>query len=163
METKKTPISEVIKRESRKKFLKVLEIYSVILLMAYFIVIITGNINIGISRVLESCTLSFLALYCYLIGWSNFVSESKFLTYWFYKIHGFGLSIGFITILFFRFHWPLPKDITTILSAVLIFISLLLGIREKSGENINHIDWKYFLRILVGLTPIIYLIIQQFK
>ena len=100
---------------------------------------------------------------CFFIGFHKFESDSKILSYMFYKIYGFGLAIGFTTLLYIHLHWPWPKEIMLTLSITLILISVLLGIRERLGANNNHIDWKYFLRILIALIPLIYVIMQNYN
>lgn len=161
MENKKLTIEELVQTEEWNRFMKKLEIFSAIFLGIVVLMNITGLTHIKIFGLILTLTLSTLSISCFFTGFQKFNSESKILSFLFYKIYGFGLSIGFMTLLFIKQKWPYPNDLLAIISAILIVISLILGIREKINENTNNIDWKYFLRIIIALIPLIYLMTQK--
>jgi succinate dehydrogenase hydrophobic anchor subunit len=161
MEDNRLTIDELVQTDAWKKFMMKLEIGGAIFLGITIIMIIAGYTDNGNFRIILSMTLTVLSVFCFFLGFHKFDSESKILSYLFYKVHGYGLFLGFITILFIRNNWPYPKDIMTIVSIILILISLLLGMREKINENKNNLNWRYFIRIFVALIPLIYIIIQK--
>jgi len=163
MNENKIPLNELVKTEAWGKFIRKMELYASILIGVIVLLILLGYTTNDNFRLLLIVTLGSSATTCFFIGLNSFKSDSEILSNLFYKIHGFGLSLGFVTLLFITIGWPYPKEIMIILSISLIVISLLLGIREKNGENKNNIDWRYFLRIFVALVPLIYLTIQNFN
>ena len=124
-----------------------------------FIMVMLGG-HIPLFYMINTFTFSTLSIIGFFIGFIKFDSDSKLLSFMFYKIYGFGLAIGFITIMFTIQHWPIPITIMTILSIIMILISLILGLRESMSENKNKIEWKYYIRIFMAIIPLIYLIIK---
>ena len=160
MENKNLTFKELVQTENWRKFIKRLEITSAIMIVILVIMIITKYVDNSNFRILLKITLPTLAIYCFFIGFNRFDSESKTMSYLFYKIHGFGLAIGFFTSDFIISRIPYPKDIMIILSLILICITLVLGIREILRANKNKIDWKYFLRILLAMIPLGYILLN---
>jgi len=161
MQNKKLTIEELVQTDEWNKFMKKLEIFSAIFLGIIILMIVAGLTHIKSFGLILTMTLSTLSISCFFTGFQKFNSESKILSFLFYKIYGFGLSIGFMTLLFIKQKWPYPNDLLAIISTILIVISLILGIREKTSENANDLDWKYFLRIFIALVPLIYLMTQK--
>jgi hypothetical protein len=161
MEEKKMTISELVQTDDWKKFMKKLEIFSAVFLGIIILMIALGFTTNKSFGLILTLTLSTLSITCFFTGFQNFNSESKILAFIFYKIYGFGLALGFMTLLFIKQKWPYPNDLLAIISTILIVISIILGIRERTSEKANNIDWKYFLRIFVALVPLIYMMIQK--
>lgn len=158
---KKYTMDEIVRSEGWKIFMDRLHVGIAILLGVSLLII-------GIERKLDerstyilSLTLSTLATTCFFIGYEKFESRSKILSYLFYRVYGYGLTLGFVTLLFILQHWPWPKEIMLMLSVSMILTSLILGIQEIMGENRNKIGWLYFVRILMALAPLIYLALKK--
>ncbi len=158
MENKEMTIKELVQSEGWINFSKRLENYSAILLGVIVLMLIAGYSESKNFNLILTITLTMLSILCFFIGFQTFDSESKVLTYWFYKIYGFGLAIGFLTLLFISQDWSFPKEILTVLSTVFIFVSLFLGFKEKTSGNKNSLDWKYFLRLFIALIPLLYVL-----
>ena len=161
MEENNLSISEIVKTEGWKNFSKRLELYTAILLVIIIIMWIAGLSKNSLFGVIFPAAMMTLAVLCFFIAFNLFESESKIMRFLFFRIYGFGLSIAFVCLLFIRQNWPFPKEIMAVVSALMILVSLILGLREVSGENINKIDWKYFTRIIIALIPLSYYLIQE--
>jgi peptidoglycan/LPS O-acetylase OafA/YrhL len=163
MEEKKVTMEEIVQSEGWKKFINKMDLYCLAFLVAIFFMIVFGSTDSKYFTLLLTITLMTLAITSFFIAYSKFESESKMLSKWFYKIYGLGASLGFITILFIQENWKFPEEIFSIVAAVLLIISLILGLREITGENKNKLNWKYFLRLFIALAPLIYLMVKKNK
>jgi hypothetical protein len=161
MENRKLSIGELVQTDNWKRFMKKLEIISWILLGAVLLMKVVGYSENENFRLILTMTLTTFSILCFFIGLSKFDSDFRMLSILFYKIYGFGLSLGFITLLFIQTALPYPVELMTIISTIIIIISLFLGIRERLSENKNNINWLFFVRIFVALIPLIYFIIES--
>jgi hypothetical protein len=159
MEEKKATMEEIVQSEGWKKFMIKMDRNCLILLGVLIVMIIIGYTDNKTFRLLSTITLMTLALTSFFIAYNKFDSESQVLSKWFYKVYGLGLSLGFITILFILQNWNFPKNIFSAISAIMLIMAFLLGLREITGENKNKLNWIYFLRLSVALIPLVYLII----
>jgi len=162
MEEDKLSIQELVRTEGWKIFSKKLELYTAILLGITIVLWIAGFSHKHPFAMLLTASLTSMAILCFFMGFNIFESDSKIISFLFYKLYGFGLAIGFITVLFIHQHWPGANEIMLLLSTGMILISSILGIREIMGENKNNIDWKYFARIILAFIPLFYYIIHSF-
>lgn len=160
MEDKKITMDELVQSEGWKKFMNKMDLYCAIFLGILFLMIITGNTDNKIFRLLSHITLITLAATSFFIAYNRFESESGILKKWFYKIYGIGLSLGFVTILYMQRNWKFPIEIFSIVSVFMLVVSLILGIKEVNNENKNKLNWIYFLRLFIALVPLIFYIIK---
>ncbi|HEY4789668.1 MAG TPA: hypothetical protein VIH57_26645 [Bacteroidales bacterium] len=161
MENKKMSIEEMVQTDEWKRFTKRLDLFSAILLVVIILLLAAGFSIHGRFRILLTLALSTLSVTSFFTAFQKFNSEFRLLSFLFYKIYGLGLALGFITVLFTLQKWPYPGDLLSIISVIMISVSLILGIREKMSDNANHIDWKYFLKILIALVPLVYMMIWK--
>jgi hypothetical protein len=161
MDENKITMDELVQSEGWKKFIKKMDLYCLIFLGAIIIMIAVGYTDNKTFRLLSTITLMTLAITSFFIAYNKFESESNILSKWFYKIYGLGLSFGFITVLFILQNWKFPIDIFSVISAIMLIISLVLGFKEITGENKNKLNWIFFLRLFVALVPLIYLMIKR--
>jgi len=161
MEENKLTMEELVQTEGWKNFNRKLELYTSILLAVILILWTLGLSKNNSFNMILTATLGTLTILCFFQGFSIFESESKLMSYLFYKIYGFGLAAGFMSLLFIYQKWSYPKELMAILATLLILISLVLGLRELSGENKNRINWKYFLRIFVALIPLLFYLVPK--
>jgi hypothetical protein len=159
MEEKKVTLDEIVQSEGWKKFINKMDLYCTVFLVAIFFMIVFDLTDSNYFNLLLTITFITLAITSFFMAYTKFESESEMLSKWFYKIYGLGASIGFITILFIQENWKFPREIFGIAAGLLLIISLILGLREITGENKNKLNWKYFLRLFVALVPLIYLMI----
>ena len=151
-------ISELVQSEGWIKFSKRLELISASFFAITIIMLVAGYTENNLYRQILTMTLGFFAILSYFIGFNNFNSESKIISFIFYKIYGYGLSITFLTSIFIYLDFKFPKEIVIITSVVMLSTSTLLGIKEKMSENINNINWLYFIRIIIAVTTFLYMI-----
>jgi hypothetical protein len=161
MKENKTTIDEMVQSEGWKKMMNRMDLYCSFLLCALIIFFLTGYTNNRNFRLLTLSTLMIMATIGFFMAFNKFQSESTILSKLFYKVYGMGLSISFITLLAVQQVWKLPTELFSIVSIILLFVSLILGIREIRAGNRNNLNWKFFTRIIIALIPIIYLIIQK--
>ena len=158
MENKKASMDEIVQSAGWKKFMEKLDLYCSVLIGILIIMIIMGYTNNKNFRLILMITLLTMATTSFFMAYLKFESESSALSKWFYKIYGLGLSIGFVSILFVMQHFKYPIGKIVIPAAILLMsVSFFLGLREVSGENKNKLNWIYFLRLSLGLFPLIYL------
>lgn len=156
MERNKLTISDMLETDEMKKLIRKLEIISVALLGIIILMIVFGFTTNESFGLILTLTFTILSLNCFFIGFKSFNSESKILSLLFYKIYGFGLALGFMSLLFIRQKWSYSNDPLLYISFTMITFSLVLGVREKMDGNKNNIGLKYFLRIFIALLFLIY-------
>jgi hypothetical protein len=161
MEENKVTMNELVQSEGWKKFMNKMDLYCLIFLGFIIVMIIVGYTDNKTFRLLSTITLMSLATTSFFIAYNKFESESNILSKWFYKIYGLGLSLGFLTVLFIQQSWKFPIDIFSVISAIMLIISLVLGLREITGENKNKLNWILFIRLIVAMVPLIYLMIKR--
>jgi hypothetical protein len=162
MENQKATMDEIIQSAGWKKFMEKLDLYCAILLGVLVIMMVLGYTGNKNFRFISLVTLLTLATTSFFMAYLKFDSESKVLSKLFYKIYGIGLSLGFINILFIKQLFKFPfGNVVTPFAILLMSISFFLGLREVSGENKNKLNWIYFLRLSLGLFPLIYLYIKN--
>jgi hypothetical protein len=156
MKNQQMSISDIVQTEGWKQFMKKLEIAAFVLLILSYILHISGLAAKFPTGTINTLSLNTFAVVCFFMAFNTFQSESKVLSFLFYKIYGFGLSIGFIASLFLIQKWPFPSIAFMIVSIIASAISLILGFREKRGENVNKINWVFFVRIAILMITVLY-------
>lgn len=148
-------MDELVQTENWKKFMNKMDLFGIILLVISIILIVAG---FKFERFVQIyiTTLSLLSIIGFFIGFSKFNSESKVLSFVFYRIYGYGLALGFATLMLVLLSFELPLKTMIIISIIMLSTSLILGLRERMSENTNNIDWKFFLRIFIALLAIFY-------
>jgi|WetSurMetagenome_2_1015567.scaffolds.fasta_scaffold574947_2 hypothetical protein len=162
MEQQKISMDELVQSAGWKKFMNKLNLYCAILVGILILMILLGYTGNRNFRMISMVTLMTLATTSFFMAYLKFESESKALSKWFYKIYGLGLSLGFVDTLYIVLHYNFPAGKVLIPIAIIFMsVSLFLGLREISGENRNKLDWQYFLRLSIGLFPLVYLFIKH--
>jgi membrane protease YdiL (CAAX protease family) len=138
-------LHEMIESEAWKKFMSKLELVSALVVMLGLILF---------SLKIESNTFFMvgfpaLTLFYFFYGFTKLEPVIE-ISDTFFKIYGWGLAISSISLLFTLMHWPI-NQYSLIISAVVVLVSLVLGIIFRKEENKQMIDKFYFIRIAIAL------------
>ena len=137
-------------------FIKLENICALILVLAILFNFAVKPNSEFLVNISFSALTTLVVMYFFLIYY-KYSSDSEFLQLIFYRVYGFGLSLGFLTIIAIIHQWPLPVEIMSISSLILLSISILLGIREEVIKNRKKLNWRYFARIIATAIAILYL------
>jgi hypothetical protein len=138
-------IHELIESKSWKTVISKLEIISSLLLLVGLVLFYLNNS----PNVLLIIGFSALAIVYFFDGFkellpSNLISSS------FFRIHGWGLTISCVSMLFTLMNWRIDRH-SLIISMIILFVSLLLGLKFRNEENKGFIDKFYFIRLVIAL------------
>jgi hypothetical protein len=87
------------------------------------------------------------------LSYTKFNSEEKIAQY-FYKIYYWGLAITALWVGFTLLH--LPTSILMVpIAAILILASLFLGLKYKTEEHTDQINFIYFARLIIAIVLLV--------
>ena len=139
-------ISELVETEDWKSFNSKLEFYSSIMFVIGFVFLL---LKIGKPTTIFVAGLSSMTLTYFFIGFNRLKSDSNILSTSFYKVHGWSMALGYLSIMFGFLKWPFPVIECFYISSIGLLISLIMGVRAiNNGLEIAKKN-LYFIRLIV--------------
>jgi hypothetical protein len=145
-------LNELVESNNFKAFAKKIEILSGALsvLGAFLVLLKVEFSQVYIILILGYFSLSFIYV---ALSFRKFNSEDKIAKY-FFKIYYWGLAITALWVGFTLLH--LPTSILMVpIAAILILASLFLGLKYKTEEHKDQINFIYFARLIIAIVLLV--------
>jgi hypothetical protein len=142
-------LNELVESNNFKAFAKKVEILSGVLSILGVILIL---IKVELSQVKTIFMVGFssLSIIYIALSYTKFNSEEKIARY-FFKIYYWGLAITALWVGFTLLH--LPTSILMVpIAVILILASLFLGLKYKTEEHKDQINFIYFARLIIAIV-----------
>jgi len=142
-------VDELIASNNFKAFAKKLEIFGGALSLLGTLLFL---LKVDISQVDMMLLVGYLSLSMIYasLSFTKFNSTDKIARY-FFKIYYWGLSIGTLWIGFTLLNYPVLIFMAPI-AAILILASFFLGLKYKTEEHKDQINFIYFVRLIVAIV-----------
>ena len=154
MARKQMTVDELVQSEGWKKFTKNLEIYGSIAGAVGFIL---HFIKSPYATMLLTLSLTTLAIVYFFMAFLKADFPSRALSYVFYKLYGFGLSISLVTIMFILNHWPAAHLEMLIISFALTLANFILVFMARPGFERQSLSLLN-TRLVITLVLLVYCI-----
>ena len=156
MENQKKSITEIVETDAWRKYTKKLELYSSLIFIVGFLFFLFKLDNSKNSNLLSIGLFAMIINY-FFIGFNILKTDTKTLSYWFFKIHGWSLSLAYLSIYIALNDFPFPVFLLFLTAVLGVLSSFIWGIRIKMEcTESPQINWLYFLRLSVSSALLIY-------